>query len=243
MKTVEHLMLSKGGKRGQWKKTGKVVECCSCGKLIYRNPSTLTKLVFCSRKCSAKGKRPKPKRGKLVACSNCGKEGYRRQSHLSWNQMFCSQSCYTTKLKNNSFFFHCVICSKRVYTQPAQIKYRKRKTCSVLCRGKLARSVAEKRRKENGYTQHQLDRLARYSPEASAWRRAVFERDKYTCQFCGQRGGRLEADHIKPWAYFKELRFELSNGRTLCGKCHDKTKLSSSVMRKIYAKEKIPSSA
>jgi len=51
------------------------------------------------------------------------------------------------------------------------------------------------------------------------WRRAVFERDDYTCQICHERGGRLVADHIKPFSLFPELRLELSNGRTLCKEC------------------------
>lgn len=55
------------------------------------------------------------------------------------------------------------------------------------------------------------------------WRLAVFTRDNYTCQGCGRRGGNLEADHIKPWAYFLELRYELDNGRTLCVSCHRQT--------------------
>ena len=55
------------------------------------------------------------------------------------------------------------------------------------------------------------------------WRKCVFERDAYTCVECGQRGGDLNADHIKPWAYFIKLRYRLSNGRTLCVKCHRKT--------------------
>ena len=49
------------------------------------------------------------------------------------------------------------------------------------------------------------------------------ERDNYTCQICGTRGGDLEADHIKPFAYYPDIRFELSNGRTLCKPCHRKT--------------------
>ena len=55
------------------------------------------------------------------------------------------------------------------------------------------------------------------------WRRAVFERDDFTCQFCFKRGGELNADHIKPWALFPKLRFVLGNGRTLCVKCHRTT--------------------
>lgn len=63
----------------------------------------------------------------------------------------------------------------------------------------------------------------RNSLEYKLWRRAVFDRDKYTCVFCGNMGGRIEADHIKPFAFYPELRFELSNGRTLCKPCHKKT--------------------
>lgn len=61
------------------------------------------------------------------------------------------------------------------------------------------------------------------SKEYQQWRKAVFERDNYTCQCCGERGGTLNADHIKPFSTFPELRFELSNGRTLCVQCHRKT--------------------
>lgn len=65
--------------------------------------------------------------------------------------------------------------------------------------------------------------IVRYSSESKAWRKAVMERDNYTCQECGVHGGYLEVDHIKPFAYFPELRLELSNGRTLCRPCHKAT--------------------
>src|SRR3990167_9579933 len=52
------------------------------------------------------------------------------------------------------------------------------------------------------------------------WRKTVFERDKYTCQICGNKNGNghrvfLNADHIKSFNQFPELRFDTTNGRTL----------------------------
>lgn len=55
------------------------------------------------------------------------------------------------------------------------------------------------------------------------WRKKVFERDNYTCQICGVKGGVLNADHIKCFAHHEGLRYELDNGRTLCVDCHKTT--------------------
>ena len=73
-----------------------------------------------------------------------------------------------------------------------------------------------------------VNSLIRKSEAMQNWRKAVFERDDYTCQHCGTRGGQgktviLHADHIKRFADYPELRFDLNNGRTLCVDCHRKT--------------------
>lgn len=74
------------------------------------------------------------------------------------------------------------------------------------------------------------DKKLRQSWAYKKWRLAVFERDNYTCVACGDRNhaGRgetvvLQADHIKPFALHPELRFDVSNGRTLCVPCHRAT--------------------
>lgn len=71
-----------------------------------------------------------------------------------------------------------------------------------------------------------VNELIRKTNPYKIWRKSVFERDNYTCQHCGEKekvSGKLEADHIKPFAYFPNLRFEIDNGRTLCKECHKKT--------------------
>ena len=58
--------------------------------------------------------------------------------------------------------------------------------------------------------------------EYKIWRRAVFEKDMFICQICSIKGNKsyLQADHIKPWSLFPDLRYAIDNGQTLCLSCH-----------------------
>lgn len=65
-----------------------------------------------------------------------------------------------------------------------------------------------------------VNQRERSSKEYAEWRKAVFERDGFTCQLCGQVGGGLQAHHIQHWSTNVNERYQVQNGVTLCEKCH-----------------------
>lgn len=81
------------------------------------------------------------------------------------------------------------------------------------------------------------------------WAKRVKERDGYKCTQCASTY-RLAAHHIIPWKEKEELRFELSNGISLCASCHAKLegykkghKPSAEVLAKIKATKRSRSHA
>ena len=60
---------------------------------------------------------------------------------------------------------------------------------------------------------------SRRSSKYNTWRMAVYRRDGFKCRFCGD-DDQIHAHHIKPWADYPDLRFDVDNGITLCPTCH-----------------------
>ena len=83
-----------------------------------------------------------------------------------------------------------------------------------------------------------LSQRIRSSLKYIQWRSDVFQRDKWICQTCGNRGCILEAHHKKRLSYLIKLfnittleqalncveLWDRKNGVTLCDICHDLTK-------------------
>ncbi len=67
-----------------------------------------------------------------------------------------------------------------------------------------------------------LSNRIRSSKQYKDWRVRVKARDGYMCVWCGSKE-ELQADHIKSFNHFPELRFDIDNGRTLCFPCHRQT--------------------
>lgn len=130
--------------------------------------------------------------------------------------------------------------SARGTPKPSCIKCKKeigygKSLCGSCCKkgkignrsGKHSTYCGDKHHNWKGGISHRNNNL-RHTLEYRLWRTSVFERDDYTCVFCGLKSGNgkavtLHADHIKPFSLYEELRFDLNNGRTLCIDCHKKT--------------------
>ena len=80
-----------------------------------------------------------------------------------------------------------------------------------------------------------LNNVIRECTRYKEWRKQVFQRDSYTCQHCGDKGGDLIVHHIKLFSIIMEeshitsleealqceALWEVSNGITLCVECHE----------------------
>lgn len=141
---------------------------------------------------------------KCVFCHNFYPKN-RNYSHKQWNlSKTCSYTC-------NSALRHLV------FRHSEESKEKNR----IAHLGKPTKKGENHWNWKGGITP--LRKRLYFSEKYQEWRKAVFERDDYTCQICGIRGGELNADHIKQWSIYPELRFDIKNGRTLCVSCHRKT--------------------
>ncbi len=151
------------------------------------------------------------------------------------------------KWKGGQVSITCKVCRMDYKVDPYRAKTSK--TCSTICNKKwkqtpeycLALSKVHRERVKLGLHNFyrgatELNKLLRQTAEYRIWRKSVFERDAYKCQFCGI-GGKLNADHIKSFAVIlaennlktlddalncNEL-WNVENGRTLCVPCHKTT--------------------
>lgn len=138
----------------------------------------------------------------------------------------------------------CVMCQKEFEIKFSHASFAR--SCSKVCgyKDRASRQVGRKlhseefkrrlseRNNRGGVTV--VNKLIRSSETYAAWRRHVFQRDNYTCQDCGQWGGKLQADHELPFSLFPGIRLEILNGRTLCVECHRKLPRTRGQLEKLH---------
>lgn len=149
---------------------------------------------------------------------------------------FCSMSCYAISRQGVSFTNAGSFKKGHSYNKNRKISLEARKKHSLINKAKGIVPPSRKGaipwnkdkallwlRGENsplwkGTTKERILKMGQI--EYRLWRKAVFQRDDYTCQMCLARGVKIHADHIKPWATHPELRYAIDNGRTVCVSCH-----------------------
>lgn len=159
----------------------------------------------------------KPDKEKMV-CENCGDTLY-LQPYKAENRKYCSQDCAKedySKVNYKRTELKCDECGGEFYALP------NRKYCSLKC---YHNNIYE-----GGNT---LAELYRKKEKQTGWLLSVYERDGYTCQVCGDKGGELQAHHITQVSDIveeiegreniekHELFGDVNNGITLCIDCHD----------------------
>jgi len=216
----------------EYKKIGTHKECLICKKSFYVCGGQIDKKIFCSNMCKYKGRKRLPEI--LLECRFCGKSILKRP----WQRKtFCNHLCSTNfkkgLVRTETEKIKISQGHKKRGLKYYEIKQEiKRKLISLNLpkrgMGLEGRLKLSKRFKGEGSVTwrggiSKKNHIARHCFEYREWRIAVFKRDKFICQFCNKKGGILHADHLKGFADYPELRFDVNNGRTLCEKCHKAT--------------------
>lgn len=217
--------------------------CKHCGDLF----TNTNKRTYCTHACSALARRqlaPKQRQYGYFMCLHCSTEFKSNKACKTRTPKFCSRQCsnlhITDETRNKMS-----VCKKglpawnRGVAMWANREHPRGTLGKTFIKAPISdetrrrMSEAQKNRKSEHLRGHlhpnwqggisNKNEAIRKSRAYKTWRQSVFERDNYTCLHCQQRGVRLHADHIKPFAFYPDLRFDLSNGQTLCEGCHRKT--------------------
>lgn len=112
--------------------------------------------------------------------------------------------------------------------------FRKQKFCSKPC---ADRGGLRYYGKDNPRYREDARRRNRTGPYRR-WVSAVLNRDEGKCRRCGRSNVQLHAHHVRPWRDHPELRFDVTNGETLCYDCHwaEHTALNENAVKSVDAR-------
>lgn len=203
------------------------IKCEKCGKIFK---STIKDARFCYNGCRSEARKNRIQ----SACSYCGKEKEVVPCDLKTKEFhYCNQDCRTEHLRalmkgeNNPNYrkvdYVCDGCGKQMKVNPYRARNQKYIFCSNKCyKENIGQYFTGENNPQWNHNMSKEERIVgRSYPEYYRWRNAVYERDGYICQHCGDgRGHNLNAHHIYNYTEYPDLRTNIDNGITLCKSCH-----------------------
>ena len=162
------------------------------------------------------------RKGKKIKCLICGKKVYR---YPSQSCQYCSKKCWYIAMREgkNPMFGkkHNPETIKKIRIKHLGRKLSKETKRKISITSRKNARYGSKSNFWKGGISSENNRL-RHCLKWKLWRIAVFERNKFICQKCKQRGRKITPHHICNFEDYPELRFNVANGITLCEKCHRK---------------------
>lgn len=197
--------------------------CKQCNKEFYVFSSELRRGwgKFCSRLCASNSKI-----GHFVSEETRRKIGARKKGQHHSEETKQKLREYMLGRDRGGYRRNCKTCGQSFRCNPSASTV----NCSKECSSKYFSQFCGPKSHswKGGLTPiHLADRRGIKYKE---WRKAVLQRDHFTCQKTGIRGGKLVVHHIQNFSQFPELRFAVGNGITLSKKAHDE-------FHKIYGKK------
>jgi len=199
--------------------------CPVCGKQFLAKKDCKTRnQVYCSIKCYGKTLKGKKATGKQLECLKLGRVGFPSPfKGETRDKVFCEKISQGKKGVPFSDK-HKDSLSKAKKGKPIKHfvdnKEEISRKLSEALKGKPQPNLRGDKHWNWQGGKTSVNAKGRNSLKIKIWKRAVMERDDFTCQMCGLRGGRLQAHHIKAFADHEELRADINNGVTLCVSCH-----------------------
>ena len=190
-------------------------KCANCGIKMYKYPSFLkaNKVFSCSRECNYEYKNKKQYNELTLTVgedfSIWLKDKYHKEK-MSTNEL--AELVFGEKDKQTSI----ITWMKRLDIPTRSI--------SEAMSGKLNKMYGVRGADHPNYDSNISDGDRKYKrnyPEYNAFRKNVYERDRYTCQVCSDdTGGNLVVHHLNGYHWDVTGRLEIENGITLCSACH-----------------------
>jgi len=181
--------------------------CDQCGQpfAVWPHQVNDPRKRFCSQTCTYQHRREHTPRGPTAPCGICGKATPSPNWRLRIKPVvYCSPACGAIG-RTTGQWLPCDGCGDMIYVHKKRAILHRQFYCSMACRNVGFRARWTRTRRSAAYQD---------------WRHNVMLRDGFACARCGDVNGPLHAHHIKHWARYVDLRFEVSNGLTLCRDCH-----------------------